>query len=242
MKHFKPFRESHLGSSIISWLNYVSAVGREYIIAESSIKIPTCEYLEVNGIQPNLESDHSKFTPIRKIDLIFDDHNSSTKKAYEFKHVKGDSTRDKSERIRIFNDLMRLYLLLEDPQTEGFFLITGITDEFKLSFENMDPRHNGTQTAQRRKGTYSPVSFYSEWFSFDENKRIKEIDLNNQNNLYKEVYDAFLNEYKAPFKAKTNQDLKLPDKLKTKLVFQSEEIFSNEVPRSFKIGIWQVLP
>ena len=38
------YSNPHLASAIIWWLNYISAVGREYIIAESTLKIPATEY------------------------------------------------------------------------------------------------------------------------------------------------------------------------------------------------------
>jgi hypothetical protein len=234
----KEFKESHLGTAIICWLNYISAIGRNYILAESSIKIPASEYLEVNHIQPNLETDHPKFKPVRKIDLQF--KNNSNDFAYEFKFVKGDSTRDTSERIRVFNDLMRLYLFQDNDNQKGFFLICGITDEFKMSFENMDPNID-KRFKGGRKSDDKAISFYSEWFSFDIGDAKKTINLNNTNDLYKDVYDASLAEYKDQFKAKMGTDLKFPNEIKTKLVFLSKENKVEGVPDDFKIGIWEVV-
>ncbi|WP_417237070.1 MULTISPECIES: hypothetical protein [Flavobacteriaceae] len=234
----KEFKESHLATAIICWLNYVSALGRNYILAESSIKIPASEYLEVNHIQPNLETDHPKFKPVRKIDLQF--KYKSIDIAYEFKFVKGDSTRDPSERIRVFNDIMRLHLFQETNKHKGFFLICGITDEFKMSFENLD-LNKDLRFKEGRRPDDNTESFYSEWFSFDVKSPQKEIDTTNTDELYEVVYTAFKGEYEKPFKDKTNDDLKLPDKIKTKLVFLSKENKVDEVPDDFKIGIWEIL-
>ena len=132
----KTFKVPFLASSVIHWMNYVSAVGRNYIINESTIKIPVTEYLEVTGISPELEFGHPSFKQ-RRMDLKFKDSYANIDYAVEFKYVKGDSTRDLAERKRVFNDLMRLHFFL-DTDRKGYFLICGIQEDFKLSFENLD--------------------------------------------------------------------------------------------------------
>ncbi|WP_055445553.1 hypothetical protein [Lacinutrix himadriensis] len=235
----KTFKESYLASSIIHWMNYISAVGRDYIIDESTIKIPACEYLEVTGLKPNLEFHHSKFKPVRRIDLQFNNTKNKIESAYEFKYVKKDSTRGKPERIRVFNDLMRLNLYCDSTNKKGFFLICGITDDFEVSFENLNLKP--TFLTPKPKNSSKSKSFYSEWFSFDDKLPKKEIALKTNDKSYEEIYQAFLNEYKTPYKEKTGNNLMLPDKIITKLIFLSEVNSATNIPQTFKIGIWEVL-
>ena len=101
-------------------MNYISAVGRNYIINESTIKIPATEYLEVIGIDPHLEFGHTKFKQ-KRLDLQFKDIVTNIENVFEFKYVKGDSTRDLAERKRIFYDLMRLHFFLEPGKILLFF-------------------------------------------------------------------------------------------------------------------------
>lgn len=221
-------------------MNYISAVGRKYIINESTIKIPATEYLQVTEIQPRLEFGHPKFKQ-KRIDLQFKDIVKNVENVFEFKYVKGDSTRDLKERKRIFYDLMRLYYFLE-PDKKGYFLICGIQEDFKLSFEKLDltPKYV-TPTSAIGIPAIKSTSYYSTWFSFDEAAPTKTIDLNNIDPQYKEVYDAFMNEFKDPYKDKTGNKLVKPAEIITNLIFLSQESTAIDIPQTFKIGIWQVI-
>lgn len=42
----KTFDLKQLAGAVMHWLNYTSAVGRDYILSESAIKFPITEYLE----------------------------------------------------------------------------------------------------------------------------------------------------------------------------------------------------
>ena len=234
----KTFKVPFLASSVIHWMNYVSAVGRNYIINESTIKIPVTEYLEVTGISPELEFGHPSFKQ-RRMDLKFKDSYANIDYAVEFKYVKGDSTRDLAERKRVFNDLMRLHFFL-DTDRKGYFLICGIQEDFKLSFENLDLTPGYVSPKSKTAKKIKPSSFYSLWFSFDELSPIKKIELGNLDLNYKKVYDAFMDEYEEPYQEQTGTILVRPIEIQTKLIFLSQESTATNIPQTFKIGIWEV--
>jgi hypothetical protein len=65
-----------LANAVQWWMSYTSAVGRSYVLAESSIKYPLTEYLERTS--PNeikLEYPHPKLKK-RRIDICFEDSKS----------------------------------------------------------------------------------------------------------------------------------------------------------------------
>lgn len=96
-------------------MSYTSAVGRSYVLAESSIKYPLAEYLErTNPENIKLEYNHPKLEK-RRIDIYFKS-SDDTETLIEFKFIKDKSTRSDDEKQRIFNDLMRLYLSLENGE------------------------------------------------------------------------------------------------------------------------------
>lgn len=237
----KKFEIPHLASSIIWWLNYISAVGRSYVFSESAIKIPASEYLgsiDIKNIQ--LEYSHPKLY-LKRFDLFFQDNQSNIENAFEFKYVKEDSTRDLDERKRIFYDLMRLHLFIE-PNKKGYFLICGIQDDFKLSFENLNiyPKFINS-TSKTTKLSASAPSFYSEWFSFDETNPIKTINLNSIHENYEPIYAAFMDNYSPSYLEKAKTKLLKPATIKTNLIFLSQENLASKIPQTIKIGIWEVV-
>ncbi len=235
------FKHSHLGSSVIWWLNYISSVGREYIFNESSLKFPVTDHLE-RFFRENIrvEFEHPLLKN-RKIDLYYYDKENIIENAIEFKYVLEDSTRDAGERKRIFYDLMRMYLF-SDTKKRGYFLICGNETDFKTSFKNLNlkPTFPITQI-QAGKPISLTIDFYSEWFSFDEKAKDRTIDLSKQEPLYKTVYDSFVTEYNDSYKAATNSDIIMPASIKTRLLYLSDDSSGNNIPQTMKIGIWEVL-
>lgn len=222
----------HLASSIIWWLNYLNAVGRNYVINESSIKYPVAEYLE-NSVSERdnikLEYNHPLLKK-RSIDLYY--KNEGQKVAFEFKFIKNGSTTKKKEKQRVFDDLLRLHYFLENGGTKAYFLICGVKSEFKNSFMEI-PIVVGPPTP---KPTITISKFYHHWFDFDNVGSIKEIDIENPHPDYKKNCEDFYKFYK-PKKGKT---LNKVSKIKTKLIFLSQELVDSKIPENLRIGIWEV--
>lgn len=86
---------NHIGISIQAWLNFISSVGRDFILSERSIKVPLAEFVSarfsnVNSI--NLEFPHPTCAQ-KRLDL----HCTKVipvprELGFEFKYVKKDST------------------------------------------------------------------------------------------------------------------------------------------------------
>lgn len=220
-----------LASAVIWWLNYISAVGRNYIINESSIKYPVAEYLEKSICEKN----NIKFGfnhPVlfdRSLDLFYKRDDLET--AFEFKFIKDGSTTSPGEKQRIFNDLMRLFFL--GPEQKGYFLICGIKSEFKNSF--MEIKIPSDKSVPISPKVLSP--FYEEWFCFNDTPKEKTINLNKSDSNYKEIYDKFFKDYKA----KPGKTMIRPDFIKTKMIFISQELIDSNIPENLRIGIWEVL-
>jgi hypothetical protein len=235
------YNDPHLASAIVWWLNYISAVGREYIIAESTLKIPATEYLETY-FRGNIDLEYNHpYLSQKRFDLHFKDEDNATESAFEFKFVREDSTRQLSERKRIFNDLMRLHLFLEHDK-KGVFLICGNHLHFKTSFQNLNlnPRFP-IPTSKVAALIQTGSGFFGEWFSFDYASPERTIDLDNADNSYKVIYDAFMNDYKDSYKQATGTALVRPNSIKTKLKFISEEMTASNLPQTLSIGIWEVI-
>jgi hypothetical protein len=235
------FSNSHLASTIIWWLNYTSSVGREYIIAESAIKIPATEYLERyyrDYIQ--LEYNHPYLNQ-KRFDLFYNDVTNGIETAFEFKFIKGDSTRALGERKRIFNDLMRLNLFI-DTNKRSYFLICGNILHFNTSFQNLKLKPKLPILTKTIKSAIPTKSgYYGEWFSFDISNPQKIIDLNNVDRQYRSIYNAFMKDYSKSYKVATSNNLIKPKSIETKLIFLSEELSAPDIPQTFKIGVWELI-
>lgn len=238
------YSESHLASAIVWWLNYISAVGREYIVAESTLKIPATEYLERYYREKIKLEFHHPYLSQKRFDLYFNDTANNIENAFEFKFVREDSTRALLERKRIFNDLMRLHLYLNSSNInkKGYFLICGNQLHFKTSFQNLNLKPNFPISPSNSTHVISSKSsFFSEWFSFDINSPDKPINLRNIDKQYSDIYIAFEKDYKNAYKEATGNSLIVPNTIKTKLKFISERLTTSNIPQTFSIGIWEVL-
>ncbi len=238
---------SQMASAVMWWMSYTSAIGRDYVLSEGAIKFPVSEYLErSDAVKIKLEHGHPKFSR-KRLDLLFKKSvNENT--AIEFKYIKNGSTRTQDEKQRIFNDLMRLYIL--DSDHKGLFLICGNQSDFVKDFQSIlsKPKAADDQVYILPRDNSSlptriqPEGFYSKWFSFDANNPEREIDLNTTEEEYKDIYDLFFKEYSDPHKTKTKTDLRRPNKIKTKLEFLSGHIQQpTGLFQPAKIGIWEVL-
>jgi hypothetical protein len=237
-----------LANAVQWWMSYTSAVGRSYVLAESSIKFPLAEYLERSNLKEiKLEFSHPKLSS-RRFDLHFEDFKDN-KTAIEFKFIKNGSTRDTSEKKRVFNDLMRLYLYLDNNE-KGYFLICGAQQDFSKDFYRLlskppksteENPYITPDTEVKKSLKTEPEGFYSKWFSFDNEDPDIEIAPTVGEDEYGKIYKSFLSEYGEIFKETTGNELHLPEKFKTRLLFLSQEIeHENEFYQPANIGIWEV--
>lgn len=238
----KDVNVNQLATAVMWWLSYTSAVGRNYVLSEGSIKFPASEYLERSTIDEiELEYGHPKLSR-KRFDLFFR-KNSIEKTAFEFKYIKNGSTRTQDEKQRVFNDLMRLHLIL-DTDHKAYFLICGNQSDFIKDFQKISPSKAQFITPRQQGSLPTKIiseGFYTKWFSFDANSPDTEIDLNDTVKEYKDIYDLFFKEYADPHLAKAKTALQRPDKIKTTLVFLSGNV---EQPTGLfqpaKIGIWEI--
>lgn len=221
----KEFIIYQLANTMMFWLNYISSVGRSYVINEGSIKFPITEYLEhCDSLKINLEYSHPIFNS-RRIDLLVEDNKKNNKYAFEFKFIRNGNTRTSNEKQRIFNDLLRLKCFDAEHK---YFIIFGTQLEFNSDFQSIiikDKKNDYIKERSNNQGTniIEPQGFYTNWFNFDFSE--KEFNLANHN----EYYMKFKEDY-------SEIDVK---SIKTKLVY-----LSNSNPTStnniFKVGIWEV--
>jgi hypothetical protein len=238
----------HLGSSIQSWLNYITAVGRKFVLSESSIKLPLAEFIGTKIADTDavkLEYLHPNFFK-KRLDLYFKQKRNlvETQTAFEFKYIKDASTLDKSEKQRIFDDLLRLLFFINNSTnpTKGYFLICGTQYEFDRAFQKILPSILPSATGRRRRIKIPKQSgFYTKWFSFNYRRPRCVIDILNGQNDYKSIYSKSFKEYGKAYKKKTNKRIKKPNSLTTRLVFLSQENEQKDIPESMKIGVWEIL-
>lgn len=241
----------HLGVSIESWLNYISAVGREYVLSESSIKLPLAEFIgtkigDTDAVK--LEYLHPFFF-MKRFDLYLERtvNEINYKTAFEFKYIKDASTLNKIEKQRIFNDLMRLYYFKKytDSSCKVYFLICGTQYEFEQSFQkipnyisSIEPRTDSPKEDVKMSG------FYTEWFKFDYKDSEQAIQLNKEDeSVHQPFYTDFFKHYDKAYKRELGEDknLDIPNEIKTKLIFLSQDNTQKDVPESMKVGVWEIL-
>ncbi len=241
----------HLGVSIESWLNYTSAVGREFVLSESSIKLPLAEFVGTKIADTEavkLEYLHPFFF-MKRFDLYLERsvNNINYKSAFEFKYIKNASTLDKVEKQRILNDLLRLYFFKR--YTKGsckvYFLICGTQYEFDQSFQKIPTYVSSVQPRVNTPNTNIQTSgFYTEWFKFDYTNPEQLISLDKKNNPnYKPFYNDFFKKYGKSYERQMGKGNKL-DKVKefkTNLIFLSQDNNQKDVPESMKLGVWEIL-
>ena len=238
----KDVNVNQLATAVMWWLSYTSAVGRNYVLSEGSIKFPTSEYLERSTIDEiELEYSHPKFSR-KRFDLFFK-KNTNEKTVFEFKYIKNGSTRTQDEKQRVFNDLMRLFFSL-DTDHKAYFLICGNQTDFIKDFQRITPPTKQFITPRKRRSLPKKIiseGFYTKWFSFDAKSPDTEIDLSNSEKEYKSIYDLFFEEYEIPHREKMKEKIQRPDKINTKLVFLSGNIEQlTGLFQPAKIGIWEI--
>jgi len=106
------------------WLSYQDKIGRNFMINESSLKYPVADYLTGLRLpvkEIKLEFPHPKLLN-RRIDLVTvnPENENKIENSFEFK-IAQPNTKYDAEQKRIFNDLMRTYLISKHYKGSGFF-------------------------------------------------------------------------------------------------------------------------
>ncbi len=238
----KTYLVHDLAASLSWYLNFMSTIGRDYVIDEKTLKIPITEYLESSNIESiKLEDSHPNFKG-RSVDLTFNDVERKKRIAFEFKFLKGTSVGKTDERERIFADLLRLHFFASSNNQKAYFLMCGDKMRFNSTFVtqqriNIFFKNSKTTGFKNPK----PIGFFTEWFKFEVNEATKgngiaKIDINTGVLDYKNIYNRVINEYKKDFVGKFSP----LTKIETKCIYLSPENVDRRLLRTTRVGVWEV--
>jgi hypothetical protein len=218
--------EAKMGGAIEHWLGFQDKIGRSFMMNEDALKYPLSDYLVNEGNidikSVDLEHPHPNFSS-RLVDLaIFDSTKKQLNNVFELKLAK-KSTRTKSERQRIFNDLIRLHLANSVTANKCYFIITGKSTNFQLYFKNF--QH------------VAKSDFYKKWFDFEKGQSVTfdvaaETDIN-----YEPIYKKFKTDYEGNFQGIGTTTLNLPKQITTTCEFITG--FQRTVV-PYMTGVWSV--
>ncbi|SMG49314.1 hypothetical protein SAMN05661096_03600 [Marivirga sericea] len=216
---------ANLGGAIEYWLGFQDKIGRSFMMNENALKYPLADYLVNEGNVDlqliDLERAHPNFSN-RQVDLtVLNPQNAPINNLFELKLAKVE-TRYQSEKQRIFNDLMRLYLGSLVSTDKCYFIITGKTTHFQTDFKN---------------SPNTGIRFYDKWFSFIKGQTRTFNVATETNSTYWDIYNEFQQKYSKKYKGQTSNTLQLPNQITTTCEFMTA--FSPSlVP--YMIGVWSV--
>jgi len=228
-----PIDYNTLIHSISYYLSYQDRIGRSFMVNESSLKYPVADYLtslKMSSANIRVEYYHP-FLQKRQIDLIITDDSQNIETAFEFKLAQSH-TKYEAEQKRIFNDLMRLYLLSKTKATSAYFVVAGKESDFIQSFRSIPSERPKSNI---KKDLPEPKGFYTKWFTFKANESQTFNIKNASDSEYVDIYNAFLNKYKLQDSSIT---LDLPDTLITKCIAISA--LSRDFPTPYVAGVWKI--
>ena len=216
---------ANMGGAIEHWLGFQDKIGRSFMMNEDALKYPLSDYLVNDGSVDiksiNLEKPHPNFSD-RLVDVsIFDSGNGALNNVFELKLAKS-ATRNKSEKQRIFNDLMRLHLANIVTGDKCYFIITGKSINFQRDFQNYP--NTGS-------------SFYKQWFAFVRGQSLTFDVATETNATYLSIYQTFVSKYSGSYKGTGTNALQLPNQITTKCEFITG-FKATLVP--YMAGIWSV--
>jgi hypothetical protein len=204
-----------MGGAIEHWLGFQSKIGRAFMMNEDAIKYPLSDYLvNEGGIDikaVDLEFPHPNFSNRLMDVVILDISSKQLTNAFELKVAKS-TTRNLSERKRIFNDIARLHLANATATGKCYFIITGKATHFRRDFQNLNL--NGK-------------AFYKKWLSFTKGQSITFNVATETDADYTGIYNNFSTKYSVA----------QPNQIKTSCEFITA-FKSQFVP--YIAGIWSV--
>lgn len=216
---------SNMGGAIEHWLGFQDKIGRSFMMNEDALKYPLADYLVNDGNIDikfvDLEKAHPNFSN-RLVDVsVIDSTSKNLKNIFELKLAKS-ATRNQSEKQRIFNDLMRLYLANLITGDKCYFIITGKSTNFQRDFRDYPSTAN---------------SFYKKWFSFVTGQSLTFNVASETNVTYLSIYQMFINKYYSKYQGTGTNVLQLPSQITTKCEFITA-FKATLVP--YMTGIWSV--
>lgn len=249
----------HIGTALHSWLNYVSAVERGYVLAENSIIYPVSEFIgtKTNTDEIWLDRAHPDLK-WKRLDLRFFGRIDRKRQevAMEFKYARQNYTENPDEKQRILNDLLRLKIFSESgTDRKAYFLMCGEQIDFLKSFQAIGwtkridkdgrplPQVLGIDEI-KDLGVVGAEGFYSQWFKFDPlgdlKSKVSEFSITKVDTVPKEYLDGFYNEYEGSFKNKMNKSKLESTKVRTRLVYLSDLSNLAGIKKLMRVGIWEV--
>ncbi len=249
----------HVGTALHSWLNYVSAVERGYVLTENSIIYPVSEFIgtkiDVSEIWLDRAHPNLKW---KRLDLRFFSVLGAERYevAMEFKYVRQGYTENPDEKQRILNDLLRLKLFTEsESKRKAYFLICGEQMDFFKAFQSIgwttkidkDGRpYPEEMDIDKIKdlGVIKPHGFYTCWFKFDplSNPDDKLIDfaINDKTSVPEEYLKGFYDKYEDSFKDGMTIGKFESSKVRTRLVYLSDLNNMEGIKKLMRVGIWEI--
>ncbi len=219
-----------MGAAITHWLGFQDKIGRDFMMNEDALKYPLADYLvnagniDVGNIR--LEHPHPNFSRIQVDLAIIDNTTIKIDNIFELKLAKL-ATRNTSEKQRIFDDLMRLYLASLITTGKCYFIITGKTQEFETNFRML-----GVSKTNK-------TNFYKKWFSFNSSKTVQTTTTFNvaieTDQNYQSIYQKFIIKY-SKYKYQGTTPLQLPNQITTTCEFVTAP--SYDLP--YMAGIWSI--
>jgi len=217
---------SNMGGAIEHWLGFQDKIGRSFMMNEDALEYPLADYLVNDGSIDikfvDLEKPHPNFSN-RLVDVSV--HDSLTKhlnNIFELKLAKS-TTRNQSEKQRIFNDLMRLHLANIVTGDKCYFIITGKSTNFLRDFQDFSNNEN---------------RFYKNWFSFAKGQSLTFDVASETNTDYFSIYQTFVNKYSGSYQGTGTNVLQLPNQITTTCEFITG-FKATLVP--YMTGIWSVI-
>jgi len=220
---------SNMGGALEHWLGFQDKIGRSFMMNEDALKYPLADYLvnagniDIRDIE--LESPHPNLSN-RFVDVSVLDESKNLKNVFELK-LASTKTRWKSEKQRIFDDLMRLYLANIVTGGKCYFIITGKSAHFQRDFKEAVDFPNKVNR------------FYQKWFSFVIGQT-QTFDVANETDTdYLSIYQVFTSEYSNSYKGigTSVSALQLPGQITTTCEFITG---FKETVVPYMTGIWSV--
>jgi hypothetical protein len=249
----------HVGTALHSWLNYVSAVERGYVLAENSIIYPVSEFVGTKADQDKIWLDRAHPNLIgKRLDLRFFAmlNAADCEVAMEFKYAREGYTEGDGEKQRILNDILRLKLFTESgANRKAYFLICGEQIDFLKAFQSIGwtakidefgrplPEELGIDEI-KKLGVIKPHGFYTNWFKFDPlghlKDKIVEFEINDIIPVPKEFLEGFYKDYLDSFKVGMNRAKFESSKVSTRLVYLSDLSNLEGIKKLMRVGIWEI--
>ncbi|MDQ1166386.1 hypothetical protein [Flavobacterium sp. SORGH_AS_0622] len=244
----------HVGTALHSWLNYITAVDRRYVLAENSIIYPVSEFIgtKTGTNEIWLDRNHPNLTN-KRLDLRFFSMLDGLRHevAMEFKYARSGYTEGEGEQQRILNDILRLKLFQEsEPDRKSYFLMCGEQLDFLKSFQSIGwsvkidnvgrplPKAMGIDDI-KNLGLIEPEGFYTNWFPFKQTNNKTEFHITDSKSVPQNLLDQFYIDYEKCFRSMTRAKFE-STKIEVRLVYLSNLSTTEDINNLMRVGIWEI--